>query len=228
MIKVFINDIEYKIKTSWSDVEPMDLYNLKSVKPKDQLFVLSDMPYELIEQFDNKALFPLVSLISFLDDFPEFEPIEREINIGKEAWRKLELLKQAHKSLSIPHISFEACRLYFGEDVLNWSVSKIYSQSNQILHSYSLFLERFKELNEDNPYDDDQLEAGVKAFETFGAFGILYSLAGGDPTKYKEINEMDAESIYFTLLFEKAKNDYNDKLKKIYERQNGITASKSS
>jgi hypothetical protein len=222
MINVKIAGNQYKIKNGWNDIEPIDLYNLRSNLPKDQLAVLSDIPIELIDNLPSDGLLSLYSLVSFIDDIPDQLTLEREIKIGKEAWKKLEILRQSIKTKSIHHISFEACRIYFGEDVLKWPINKILGQASQIINELEVFLERFKDLNEDNPYDDDQIEAGVKAFETFGAFGILYSLADGDVTKYDQINEMNAEMVYFTLLFEKAKNDYNTKLKKIYDRQNGI------
>lgn len=92
----------------------------------------------------------------------------------------------------------------------------------------SVFLERYKELTEDNEPDADQLEAGIKGLESFGVGAIRYSLAQGDVTKYEQVEQMSAESIYFTLLYEKAKNEYTERLKEIYDRQNGINTRKNS
>lgn len=56
-------------------------------------------------------------------------------------------------------------------------------------------------------------------FEKYGYFKTLYSLANGDITKYEQLLETEAETIFMTLLFEKDKRKYEKNLKEIYERQ---------
>lgn len=65
------------------------------------------------------------------------------------------------------------------------------------------------------PPDEDEVEAGISRFDKFKNFNVIYSLAGGDITKFDIIfNVSYAEA--FTTLYRKAEElRYSKKLNKV-------------
>lgn len=228
MVRVEIAGKQYSIPSKVSEVKTRQLHSIRSDKPKEVIKALTDIPDELINRLQSEAVLSLYELLSFVYEPPLSPKMKEEVNVGSEAWIKLELTRQAMQVNVEPYIIVEVSRIYFGDEVFDWSWELLYGQTAQIISSMSVFLERYKELTKDDEPDPDQLEAGIKGLESFGVGAIRYSLAQGDVTKYEQIEQMSAESIYFTLLYEKAKNEYTERLKEIYDRQNGINTRKNS
>lgn len=218
MISVKVGKKKYKVPNSFDDVSAKQLHTLKDLKPKTVIEHFTKIPKIVIDKLSADNILALFSLLSFVEEEPIETHFIKQIDVGAETWFNLEMAKQAMQTNNAPFIAVELSRIYFGEDVFDWPVSLIYGQTAQILNSLSVFLNRYKELNEDSEYDSDQLEAGVKGLETFGVGAIRYSLAKGDVTKYEAIEKMSAEAVYFTLLFEKAKNEYSERLIEIKKR----------
>lgn len=228
MIRVEIAGKTYSIPSKATEVTAKQLHSIRSDKPKEVIKALTDVPLDILNRLQSEAILSLYDLLSFVYEPPHNPRLKEEINVGSEAWLKLELARQAMQINVEPYIIVEVSRIYFGDQVFEWPFNYLYGQTSQIIQSMSLFLERYKELTEDNEPDADQLEAGIKGLESFGVGAIRYSLAQGDVTKYEQVEQMSAESIYFTLLYEKAKNEYTERLKEIYDRQNGINTRKNS
>jgi hypothetical protein len=228
MIRVEIAGQTYNIPSKATEVTAKQLHSIRSDKPKEVIKALTDVPDHILNRLHSEAVLSLYDLLSFVYDPPHNPKLKEEINVGSEAWLKLELARQAMQINVEPYIIVEVSRIYFGDQVFEWPFNYLYGQTSQIIQSMSVFLERYKELTEDNEPDADQLEAGIKGLESFGVGAIRYSLAQGDVTKYEQVEQMSAESIYFTLLYEKAKNEYTERLKEIYDRQNGINTRKNS
>lgn len=224
MIRVEISGKEHKIPSKHIEITGRQLHSIKEDKPKAIIKALTDIPHEIVDQLSHQAVMQLYGILEFIYEMPNDAKIKEVIKVSSEAWLKIELAKQALETKNEPYIVAEVSRIYFGDEALDWDVSFLYGQTAQIIDSIGVFLERYRELYEDNEPDPDQLEAGIKGLESFGVGAIRYSLAQGDVTKYEQIEQMSAESIYFTLLYEKAKNEYTDRLKEIYERQNGINS----
>lgn len=228
MIRVEIAGKTYSIPSKATEVTAKQLHSIRSDKPKEVIKALTDVPDDILNRLQSEAILSLYDLLSFVYEPPHNPKLKQEINVGSEAWLKLELARQAMQINVEPYIIVEVSRIYFGDQVFDWPYNYLYGQTSQIIQSMSVFLERYKELTEDNEPDADQLEAGIKGLESFGVGAIRYSLAQGDVTKYEQVEQMSAESIYFTLLYEKAKNEYTERLKEIYDRQNGINTRKNS
>ena len=228
MIRVEISGREYKIPSKHSEITGRQLHSIREDKPKAIIKALTSIPHNIVDKLSNQAVMQIYGILEFIYEMPNDAMMKKEIKVSAEAWLKIELAKQALETKNEPYIIAEISRIYFGDKALDWDIRFLYGQTAQIIYSIGVFLERYKELYEDNEPDDDQLEAGIKGLESFGVGAIRYSLAQGDVTKYEQIEQMSAESIYFTLLYEKAKNEYTDRLKEIYERQNGINSRKNS
>jgi hypothetical protein len=219
MISVKISGKKHNIPNKFEDVTPKQLHSLTDLKPKTLIHKLTDIPEKSIDSLTSSQIMSLYLLLSFVEEAPAIVRVKEQIDVGQEAWRKFELVKQNIVGKTQPYIAVEVSRIYFGDQVFEWSIPLLYGQSEQILSSFAVFLERYKELNQGDGYDDDQLEAGVKGLETFGVAGIRYSLAKGDVTKYEQIENMKAEDIYITLFYEKAQKEYSDRYGEILERK---------
>ena len=228
MINVTILGNKYSVKNQWSDLTVKDLHGIKSIKPIDLVKSLSNIPSSLLQKLTESNLLALYQIVSFIEDTPIDIKVKNEVNVAGESWKKLELTRSALKNSAPPFVAVEVAGIYFGEEIFKWPIGLVYGQTYQILESLNVFLERYKELRDSDPYDEDQLEAGVKGLETFGVGAIRYSLANGDITKYAAIESMSAEDVYFTLLYEKGVNEYQKRLKQIYDRQNGFNSRKNS
>lgn len=227
MVRIEIAGKQYKIPSNHQEITAGQLHSIKEDKPKEVIKALTNIPSQIVDKLKAEAILSIYEILSFIYEPPQTIQIKEEIGVGAEAWLKLELTKQALQGQNEPYFIVEVSRIYFGDEVFDWSLPLVYGQTSQIINSLSLFLERYKELTEDNEPDADQLEAGIKGLESFGVGAIRYSLAQGDVTKYEQVEQMSAESIYFTLLYEKAKNEYTERLKAIYDRQNGVNTRKN-
>lgn len=229
MIKVKIANKTYKVKNQWKDLTPSVLHSITSKIPIDVVRSMSNIPSEILDQLDANSILSLYQLCSFvLEDYTLPIKIVKPINVGEETFKKVELAKQSLQRGINPYTAVSLCGIYFGEKVYKWRLSAIYGQAYQILNSLSVFLERYKELSEGNEYTDDELEAGVQGFETFGVGAVVISLANGVPSEEKFIEESKAEWIYFKLLYNKGVAKYQKELKRIYDRQNGINSRNNS
>lgn len=67
-------------------------------------------------------------------------------------------------------------------------------------------------------YTDEELEAGMEEVaEHFGVFSTLDILSEGDPTQYKSILEIDADTIIRKLALEKARRRAEKRLQRIQQ-----------
>lgn len=54
--------------------------------------------------------------------------------------------------------------------------------------------------------------AGIEKLDKYGEFSIIYDLAKGDPTKYKEVSKLKAVVCYTTLAYQKELGEYEKRL----------------
>lgn len=209
-----------QIKTSFDDVTNKDLHTIPSEKPRELIKHFSDLTAEEVKRLSANQVNTLVDLLDFIYEEPTLLPIEKEIDVAREAWSKIEQAKARLKDFKIYKHSFEIAEIYFGEEIWSWEMGKIYSQTAQIVNSINLFLNRYKDLYQDKGYTEEELEAGVEALESFGVGAIRHGLASGDITKFEQIEKTDAETVYFTLLYNKAVAMYQEELSKIKQRSN--------
>jgi len=57
----------------------------------------------------------------------------------------------------------------------------------------------------------DEMTAGIDKLSIFGVFGIVDTLAGGDPLKYKDVEALPYNVIFAKLYIEKTRAEYRDR-----------------
>jgi hypothetical protein len=69
--------------------------------------------------------------------------------------------------------------------------------------------------------ETELLEAGGKTLEKYGEFNLVYTLAGGDPTKFEQVLDVDYITILTTLRYNKDVEKVRKKMNKNLNEQIG-------
>jgi hypothetical protein len=67
-------------------------------------------------------------------------------------------------------------------------------------------------------YTNEQERAGVRRFEKYGIWGMAYNLAGS--VDYEKVMLLPYEQVYLSLLYEKERSEFQQKLHDIYQHKN--------
>ncbi|GEM_PF-2610109 len=200
-----------QIASTWADVSVAKMHTSPNT-PREVIRHFSNITEDECKALTSDQVLALMAILEFLEDEPANIKIKEVVDVAGGSWGKCERTKIAITQRNPWSMSVEVCVIYFGNNALKWSVGQIYGQSKQIINSLSVFLERYKDLNDSKGYTENEINAGVKDLETFGVGAVRYSLANGDLTKYKAIEETDAETVYFTLMYSKAVAMYQERL----------------
>jgi hypothetical protein len=216
----------HTIKGSFKQLTVEDIRRIKNHSPREVICALSDIPMEKLQRLDTSDILALYEIVSFIEDIDEalsYIPSNiqiPEIDVASESFEKCELAKlkaQQYKQyyLLLPEI----VRIYLGEEHLKGSAIECLAKGAVILEDLNKFLERFKDLGGENP-DESQIEAGIEALHSFGSYGIVESIASKYHCKPYEVYQWQAEEVYMDMLYQQAKNRYQENLREIENRKN--------
>jgi len=214
MVNFKVQGESRQILSLWEDVSVAKLHTFPDA-PRDQIKHFSNLTDQEVKALNSDQVLAFMSILEFMEDEPKGAKVKKDINVAGESWGKIERAKMALQSRNKWSYCVELCVIYFGDKALTWSIGLIYGQSINILNSLSVFLERYKDLNDNKGYSEQEIDAGVKDLESFGVGAVRYSLASGDLTKYADIEDKDAETVYFHLLYSKAVAMYQERLSEI-------------
>lgn len=210
MVKIQINEKKYKVHTLWDEVDYEKLINANDFR--DELEVLTDIPRETLHLASELQLFPIYTLVSFIDDddlYPEFEAV----NIEHESYEKLEYAKKLMQTGKNYQKVLRAAMVYYPDEK---STVRLLGLGVNIVNQISLFLENYKEMVSSEP-DADEVWAGVERLSDFGAWGTAYVLADKNVLNLKAVMEQPALRIYEALRYNFRESQY---MKKLYEIKN--------
>lgn len=125
MIRFKVSGTTYKIPSSWSDVKFIDFANSRN-KPLNERFSLyTGIPQAVIESLDLETIKSLIELVSFQDSQPEFfEPVSLDIQVGNEAYIKLEQSRDALAKGNEWQAAIQITKLYFKKDISQLPVTE--------------------------------------------------------------------------------------------------------
>jgi hypothetical protein len=214
------------IKTSFKELTVQDLRKIKNHAPREVIAALSDIPQAKILQLDTDQILALYELVSFVEDIEDslqYIPANIKlpyIDTAAESFEKCELAKMKAQSIKQYYLLLpELIRIYLGEDHLKGSAIECLAKGAVILDNLNSFLERFKELGGDKP-NDDEMEAGIEALHSFGTYGIVEGIAQRYHCKPYDVYQWAAEEVYMDMLYQQAKNRYQENLRDIESRKN--------
>lgn len=210
MVRFKINGKKYKAKNDWSEVDPDKLMMCDGIK--DELECLTDIPNELINKATELQLFPLYTLISFIDDIESIELVQ-SVDIEQESYKKLELAKANIKTGKPYAKILKAGRIYYPDEK---NPVLLLGLGANIINQIAVFLEKYEEMIQSEP-DADEVWAGVETLSDFGAWGTAYNLAGEDILKLDSVLNLPALRVYEALRYNFRKSKYQ---KRLYEIKN--------
>src|SRR5688572_6310295 len=95
MISIKINGETYQVCTQWDEVDPDKLLACEGFK--DELKALTTIPPDLIDKCTSEQLWPVYTLISFIDDLDNM-PYLQATDIEDRWYEKFELAKAGMKT----------------------------------------------------------------------------------------------------------------------------------
>jgi len=210
MVKITINGTVYKVKTKWEEVDHELLMNVDGLR--EELAALTDIPTDVLNLATDLQLFPIYTLVSFIDEsdsYPEFEAA----NIEQESYEKLEYTKKLFQTGKTYQRVFRAAQVYHPEEK---DTVRLLGLGVNIINQISVFLEKYSEMVQSEP-DADEVWAGVETLSDFGSWGTAYVLADKNILNLRAVMEQPALRIYEALRYNYRESKY---MKRLYEIKN--------
>lgn len=207
MVRVTINSVEYKVKSSWDEVDPDKLMVCETFK--EELECLSDLPKEIIEKATDVQLWPMYTIISFIDDL-EVIPVLEAVEIQDESYENMELLRKRVQQGKPWRKCLKAARVYYPDEK---DSVRLIALGDHIINQLNIFLSKYEELNDnEDELSNNQILAGIETLNAFESWGVAFTLAGKDVLKLRSVFEMKAITIYEALRYNHREAKYRKKL----------------
>lgn len=118
MVKVKLLKQSYSIPIAWSEVKFIDFANSRNKPLNERLSLYTGIPQAVIETLDLETIKKLIELVSFQDSQPEFfEPVSLDIQVGNEAYIKLEKSRDALAKGNEWQAAIQITKLYLKKDI---------------------------------------------------------------------------------------------------------------
>ena len=203
-----------------------ELMAIQDTSPRGLLQALSDDKQDIFYDLTPDEIAVLYPIVSFLDDPQEALAYLShdfqipEIDIASESFDKIELARKIGvKQKKAFKILPELARVYFGNE--DRPASEAMALGAVVLEQMQSFFERFKDLQADKP-SEEEIEAGIEALHSFGPYGIAEGIAAKYGCRPLDVFAWSAEEVYMNLLYNQAKNRYQENLRNIENRKNSV------
>lgn len=195
MVRATINGVQCEIKTKWEEVDPVVLSDCPDFK--SELKCLTTVPRETIDRADDVQLFPLRTLISFIDEVENMPALE-SISIAEHRYEHLEIAK---KELGTDHKPYRKilniAMLYYPEEK---NPVRLIGHGLHLINQIANFLSGYEDMLFSEP-EADEINAGLETLSVFGSWGTAYVMAGKNPLEVQKILDSPAELIYTSLYY---------------------------
>lgn len=227
-----------ELKTSYSELtfgdylKILENRNIKDVyeRIKANIAIIAGLTVEEVNMFPGSHIEALTHHLKFIDNVKvlQFETIEEKykINVGAEAWGKLEQVKILIQNKSDLNLLSEVptiLRIYLGdlEEIKNFeqmNFMKAFNIAKHCVESLENFFKKYTRLKDFKP-EIEQIQAGVNQLDQYGFFTTLHALAKGNPLNYDELLKLPADNIYQTLVLDFELSEYNKRYNKIKNKK---------
>lgn len=195
MVNLKINGSSYKICTAWSDCDPIKLSDCSTFK--DELEILSTIPRDLIDRADDVQLFPLRTLISFIDEV-ENMPVIESLSIAEHKYEALEIAKRELATDHKPYRKILNIAMFYYPEEKN--PVRLIGHGLHLINQIANFLSSYEDMLFSEP-ESDEINAGLETLSVFGSWGTAYVMAGKNPLEVQKILDSPAELIYTSLYY---------------------------
>jgi hypothetical protein len=210
MVSATINGHECEIKTSWDEVNVLELAQCNDFK--DECKLLTTIPHDIIEQATETQLFPIYTLFSFIDEAELFREVEA-VPVDRDSYEHLELAKMALREGKPYKKIIKSALVYYPEEK---ETVRLIGLGISIVNQIALFLSNYEDMIKDPP-DSTSEAAGIEELSAFGAWGTAFNLAGKDLMKVGDIMKRPAIEVYTALYYSWKESKY---IKRYYELKN--------
>lgn len=211
MVTIHLNGQPFEFCTKWEEADPDKLINAKGFI--EELMALSDATRGILNA-DYKQLFPLYTLISFIDEKEEIENVLLDVpvmEIETESYGQMEQCRAILKEGKLYQQLLKIARVYYPNEK---DCVQLLSIGANIIVQIDLFLNNYAEMFTAK-LDDQEIEAGFERMSAFGSFGTALAMSGKDLIRAGEILKQPAIDVYATLLYSFIENSCQKELIRI-------------
>lgn len=195
MIRLNINGKDFKIMTEWSEVNPVTLSDASGIR--EELKCLSDIDDDILFRAEELQLFPLRTIISFIDEV-ENMPMLKALSVQDARYELFEIAKGELRQHHKPYRKvLNIAMLYYPEEK---NTVRLIGLGLNIIEQIAIFLGNYEDMLHAEP-ESDEVNAGIDELSGFGSWGTAFVMAGKDPLKIKQILDAPTLLIYTSLYY---------------------------
>lgn len=203
-----VNGTEYNVTTSWDEVDVDRILTCDTFR--DELKALTTIPHDLIDNTEDLNLFPIYTLVGFIDDL-DYIPQMEVVDVAVGTYNDFEMAKRELRE-GKPYQKFiKVARVYYPEQK---NAYLLLCLGANLVDKISTFLSNYEEMSKAEP-DAEEVAAGVDELSGFGSWGTAYELAQKDITKVNTIFDMRAIEVYTALHYSWKQAQYMKRLHEI-------------
>lgn len=224
MITIKADGKTYEIKTNYGDWTVGEYLNAIQVMQKpfiERLSHYSNIPIDVLNSWQIDSVAQIAENVAHIENEAVLKALAQPydgVYVGNDTWSKLEQAKQLMKGSNLITALPSIVKLYTDIEIEPMPLLDGYSIAMHYINSFAYFFDRFKELNE-HEHDDIEELAGVETITVFGHFPSVVKIGRERGMSNSEVLALSAEEIYMEMLldfrqrkFQKKYHDLSEKL----------------
>jgi hypothetical protein len=223
MITIKADGTSYEIKTSYTDWTVGEYLNAIQVMQKpfiDRLSHYSNIPINVLNSWQIESVAQIADNLAHIENEPILKALAKPyegVYIGNDTWSKLEQSKQLMKGSNLLTALPSIIKIYTDIDIEPMPLLDGYSIAMHYMNSFSYFFDRFKELNE---HEHDEIEelAGVETLTVFGHFPSVVKIGRERGMTNSEVLALSAEEVYMEMLLDFRQRKFQKKYQDLSEK----------
>lgn len=218
MISVLINKEKFNIPTSWSDVMYSQWTKIQNETDEIKILsIISTIPVELLENFNQKQLDKIGIVLNFLQtpiDFKEIGKPITPIDIKRQSWGKRIEAEQLLRNKADDINGIVKCY----ELDINYPIIEVFEMVLDIIEQLKLIIEtEAKELSVE-PTREQKL-AGVSMYDEFGVMNTIRAVAQGNILNFDKVLEIEYNVVFMYLKMAKTDSIFQTNYQKVLNKK---------
>lgn len=218
MISVLINKDKFNIPTSWYDVTYSQWNEIQNEKDELKLLsIISNIPIELLENFNKNQLEKIEIVLNFLQREIDFKEIGKPINpidISRLSWGKRIEAEQILRNKTDDLNGIVKCY----EVDTNKPIIEVFEIVLDIIEQLRMIVEKeTKELHIEPTRE--QIMAGTSMYEEFGVMNSIRAVAQGNILNFDKVLEIEYNVVFMYLKMQKTDTIFQKNYQKILSKK---------
>lgn len=218
MISVLINKEKFNIPTSWYDVTYKQWNEIQSETDEIKILsIISNIPIELLENFNKNQLEKIGIVLNFLQNEIDFKEIGKPLNpidISRQSWGKRIEAEQILRNKSDDINGIVKCY----EVDTNKPIIEVFEMVLDIIEQLKIIIEtEAKELSVE-PTREQKL-AGVSMYDEFGIMNTIRAVAQGNILNFDKVLEIEYNVVFMYLKMAKTDSIFQTNYQKVLNKK---------